>query len=625
MYAINNKMIIGAALVVDELRKGQRLAFRYPASIPSAILNSHPALLAFHQDYLSLSPDNFAKIFRPKAALFNKIFELTIDDVHYISYPCPCVEKGEENSIEYNNLSSNNDVITLFNVVIATVRESAMKRVLGEAYTRFFNTSSNKNTKTYIRKDFTNDANISGTDPVAITMGLSNSISILSTSTIRKVVESFSKALLVQEKRHRYVSRQVAIMLRTLESNSQVIKSNPSSTNANDTGDIDESRQDNMKQQVKLQNHIVMDENRDLQCMDIMLQQSSLANELRLIFHGLIGGHSLSLTVNNALNLNMSLHDVEEFDEDDSIKPYHTLLLIGESNVIFSIISNMYTSSSTDDTHILSRSERALTCSKISPLIKKVINSADPTKSFLDLSISLEEPLSELYAIARHLQHWGLAKVITTITASNRYRVHLNAPIEVESKVAKAFSAIFSNVKKQVNTKSTNNIINGSSPSKEYGILSSNDQLSIARILSCFNGIRTVSEAVECFPHDYTDYAIDIIVWLLRWRMICEVHTSLIRTDPNNDIETNTIQQSIVTPTKVPNSIDNDNDIPLNEDLTIEEEIIFEKLKGFLIGKKYISLLDIQLKEGINEQTIRSIISKRQDEIEIIDFSDFND
>ena len=47
-------MIIGAALVVDELRKGQRLAFRYPASIPSAILNSHPALLAFHQDYLSL-------------------------------------------------------------------------------------------------------------------------------------------------------------------------------------------------------------------------------------------------------------------------------------------------------------------------------------------------------------------------------------------------------------------------------------------------------------------------------------------------------------------------------------------------------------------------------------------
>ena len=110
-------MIIGAALVVDELRKGQRLAFRYPASVPSAILNSHPSLLAFHQDYLSLSPDNFAKIFRPKAALFNKIFELTIDDVHYISYPCPCVEKGEENSIDSNNLPSNNDVI----VVVSSV------------------------------------------------------------------------------------------------------------------------------------------------------------------------------------------------------------------------------------------------------------------------------------------------------------------------------------------------------------------------------------------------------------------------------------------------------------------------------------------------------------------------
>jgi hypothetical protein len=285
----------------------------------------------------------------------------------------------------------------------------------------------------------------------------------------------------------------------------------------------------------------------------------------------------------------------------------------------------MYTSSTTDDSHILSQNEKTSTSSKISPLLKKIINAADPTKSFLDLSISLEEPLLELYSIARHLKQWGLAKIITTITASNRYRVHINAPIEVESKVAKAFSAIFSNVKKQVNTKSTNNIINGSSPSKEYGILSSNDQLSIARILSCFNGIRTVSEAVECFPHDYTDYAIDIIVWLLRWRMICEVHTSLIRIDPNNNknIDTNQIQSNINTPIKISNTNIN-NDIPVNEDLTMEEEIIFEKLKGCLTGKN-ISLLDIQLKEGINEKTIRNIVSKRQDEIEIIDFSDFYD
>jgi hypothetical protein len=47
-------MIIGVALVVDELHKGQRLVCRYPESRPSAILNSDSRLLKFHRDYLSI-------------------------------------------------------------------------------------------------------------------------------------------------------------------------------------------------------------------------------------------------------------------------------------------------------------------------------------------------------------------------------------------------------------------------------------------------------------------------------------------------------------------------------------------------------------------------------------------
>ena len=47
-------MIIGIALVVDELHKGQRLVYRYPESVPSSVLNSTEGLLKFHQDYQSL-------------------------------------------------------------------------------------------------------------------------------------------------------------------------------------------------------------------------------------------------------------------------------------------------------------------------------------------------------------------------------------------------------------------------------------------------------------------------------------------------------------------------------------------------------------------------------------------
>jgi hypothetical protein len=393
-------------------------------------------------------------------------------------------------------------------------------------------------------------------------------------------------------------------MLRTLESNSNVPKSNQSSSNPNDLNDTDESssRQDTMKQHGKVSNVVIMDENRDLQCMDIMLQQSSLANELRLIFHGLIGGQSLSLTVNNVLHLNMNLKDIDN-EDIDNIKPYHTLLLIDESKVIFTLISNMNTSPTDDSMSSISR---------ISSQLQKIIKAADPTKSFLDLSILLEEPLSELYALARHLQQWGLAKIITTITASNRYRVHINAPIEVDSKVAKSFSAIFSNVKRQVN------------PSKSSSpdiVLSNNDKLSIARILACFNGMRTVSEAIEYFPTSYSSYAIDIIVWLLRWRMLCEVHTCLIRTNLNDPVST-IIDTNNTTPTKSTPKTQFHN-IEVKEDLTIDEEAVFDKLKGYLTGNT--TLLEILWKEGISEETIKSIVSKRQEEIEIIDFSDFND
>ena len=38
------EMIIGIALVVDELHKGQRLVYRYPESVPSSVLNSKPAV-----------------------------------------------------------------------------------------------------------------------------------------------------------------------------------------------------------------------------------------------------------------------------------------------------------------------------------------------------------------------------------------------------------------------------------------------------------------------------------------------------------------------------------------------------------------------------------------------------
>ena len=138
-------MIIGVALIVDELHKGHRLVFRYPEATPSFALFAGELMLHFHEEYLSLSPDDFARLFKPKPAFFNKVLELTIGDISYISYPTPCgagnetrgeAEFRDSLGSDINNTAvggegdgstANSSSITMFNVVIARVREGAMK------------------------------------------------------------------------------------------------------------------------------------------------------------------------------------------------------------------------------------------------------------------------------------------------------------------------------------------------------------------------------------------------------------------------------------------------------------------------------------------------------------------
>ena len=51
--------------------------------------------------------------------------EFTIDDLHYYSYPIPCVEE-----LGGGDPGARGDMITLFNVVIVTVKRSAVHRIL---------------------------------------------------------------------------------------------------------------------------------------------------------------------------------------------------------------------------------------------------------------------------------------------------------------------------------------------------------------------------------------------------------------------------------------------------------------------------------------------------------------
>ena len=192
-------MIVGIALVVHEPKKGQRLAFRYPESVPSFVLNSSESLLRFHNEYLSLTPDQFAKIFRPKSSLFNRPLEIIIGDLHYISYPMNCLDEQQAYQVEAINDPDKN-TITMFNVVVTMVKENSLRRV---------QQISNINFDKLSKK--------AGVNPLAILRGLYDNYARVDLCSIKRVVENFSKALLFQEKRSFYVSKEVNMMLLVLE------------------------------------------------------------------------------------------------------------------------------------------------------------------------------------------------------------------------------------------------------------------------------------------------------------------------------------------------------------------------------------------------------------------------
>jgi len=95
--------------------------------------------------------ENLAKLFRPKNALYNKILEISIDDLNFVSYPCQC-QGSASDEISTNDTAASNtattgslqnnplspvalgtsqsaEVITMFNIIVTSVSHKAMLKI----------------------------------------------------------------------------------------------------------------------------------------------------------------------------------------------------------------------------------------------------------------------------------------------------------------------------------------------------------------------------------------------------------------------------------------------------------------------------------------------------------------
>ena len=160
-----------------------------------------------------------------------------------------------------------------------------------------------------------------------------------------------------------------------------------------------------------------------ISCREEILQISSLSNEMRALYHDLIGKVVVDLTVNNNVHIKIPLQNVDGIQEarnNLSLRPYQTLLPIADENVLENVLSTL-------EKRPVSKSQQINQTQKWSSIDEKdVLFRANPTETFSDLCVQLEMNLHELTPLVGSICQSGLGKIISVITSSTIYQGTIN-------------------------------------------------------------------------------------------------------------------------------------------------------------------------------------------------------
>jgi len=382
-------MLLGIALVVDDANKGQRLVFRYPALREYGLRHGKSgglvmswALQRCAAEFHQLTPEVFARLFRPKAPLCGRPFRVCIDRVHYLSYPVLTASATKETAT---------DDVLLFNIILAIARlpptaqhsnqpqpqESSSAIAVAAARRRLLvwrRVGQKATAAHWMKEDDRGDKE-------------------RQLQHLENVLELLTKALLHEERRCRYVSKEVRRLL-----------------------DIGEDAQGGEG----------LGTAEDAQTMlDTMMEESALASDLKEAFHGLEDGGGLDVAVNGWIRLSLpgwlptrrgrggqekEDEDKEEDEEEDElvlvdarperVQPDHTLLLLMSEETILAKLPK-------------DGSEQ----------LAMFVQAANPLKTLKEISAATRIALPQLRLLTAHLVHWRLARVIRTISLQSIYAV----------------------------------------------------------------------------------------------------------------------------------------------------------------------------------------------------------
>jgi len=467
--------MLGIALVVEDVTKGQKLAFRFPGP-PSRLetegfveqedswqrRRSHAMpepsrgaskVQSQRKDFWRFDADLFAKLLRPDHAQAQegRMLELLVDSLRFLSFavltrrdsapqdddtsaagtPTSTAEEegnsgagGNEqgdkeedvaDSEEQHSTHGSKHFLTLFSVIFILDAES--EKLVEQSR---MNLEIKPGYGTY-------GTNYPGSKEWI--------------DMYRRAVVKLAHAMLYEETQHGYVSEQVRIMLNAAKATlfepvpHDDVAAGPVLPERNGTNEThyESPAMTAPKSRVQSAKRMNKDELAHA-IVDAMLEKSQLARELKEVFEGLSKFGNVDMALNSRVGLTLTLQN-PLLHPNKPLRPYQALLLHSEFR------HNPHISDSRTQ---LDR-------------VAKYSLQYGPQKSFEEMSMALSIPLQEVFRVAAHLVYWRKARVIDAVMPENIYRVSQNADLdpcgvlhrEFQNQLGEIFNTNFQSRKEQ--------------------------------------------------------------------------------------------------------------------------------------------------------------------------------
>uniref|UniRef100_A0A069DUL5 GATOR complex protein NPRL3 n=1 Tax=Panstrongylus megistus TaxID=65343 RepID=A0A069DUL5_9HEMI len=269
---------------------------------------------------------------------------------------------------------------------------------------------------------------------------------------------------------------------------------------------------------------------------EMILEQSSLASDLKNIYTDLCTSGLVQIRINRTLPMSFCLpQKVHQLQNKDlmvdpetiekclkKVRPYHGLLLLVEPCKLL-------------ETLIADTSNELI----------KLVKIYTPLKSLHTLSQDARLKLSVVFRLAGDLVYWGKAIIIYPLCESNVYTTTPNASVHANSQLVEQFAQHF--------------------PS--YSLL---------KVLSEFSLPISVSQRISPFS-DTAHNDIQIIIWLLQHRLLLQLHTYVYYMPTNRGMivqEGDSCESSGGDSETTSESDTSDECLPQENDATLRDEIL---------------------------------------------------